>query len=743
MASRIPGPVAAVARVVALALAIVLMACAVTGWLYWIRAGVAHWPGPVLRDALPLDELPHHDDVPLVVYVAAFGIAGAPLGLLARRLGFDRLSAGLILATGTGMWLFLVDAFCLFVVRQVPAPAAFRAAAGLQAIYLAAALAGAWGAVLGRSTPAGRDGRILLAWLVAGGGLLDLVAALHPRAGPALGLLERLGPAVVRPAAHVLLVPAGVLLLLTARGLARGNRRAWRLAVALLGLSALLHLLHGPDYPAAVVTALVAVALIARRQDFLSRGDPAAEPPALLRLAGMLLLAVGYGVTALWVYRTVAGLPFSPYQALADTARALIGLPPRGGQYLPRGFSRWFTLSVLSIAAIGVVWAAEVWIRPWRQRLLPDAGRREYATELVRQWGDDTLAPFALRADKEWFFTGQTLIAYHVVRGIALISGDPVGPAQEAGAALDAFLSYARPRGWRVAILGASGRFLGLYRERGLHPVYHGDEAVIDVAGFSLDGRAMRTVRQAVHRVERHGYQGRVVMAGDVPPALHAELDEIDRNWLHGGIRKGFTMELDDLFRLTGDDAVFVVGRDPQGELAGFAHLAVCRAGRSLSLSSTPRRRDTPNGFDAWLIVTAVKWARSNGFTRVSLNFCPFAGLLAVGTARSPGQQLQRAFLLRLKRVLSLQLDNLLLFNRHFSPGWQPRYVVVEHRTGLPRVAIAAMAAEGYLPWAALVRGAGWSRALSSPASGELPGGEPAGRREQAPTGTGPARGRP
>ncbi|HUY46713.1 MAG TPA: hypothetical protein VMV92_13415 [Streptosporangiaceae bacterium] len=102
------------------------------------------------------------------------------------------------------------------------------------------------------------------------GGLVDLVSALVPHLG-----LTRFAPQVVSPAAHVLLVPAGVLLLITSRGLARGNRRAWRLATGLLGLSVLLQLLRGPDYAAAIVTGLVAMALIARRDDFRRRGGHA------------------------------------------------------------------------------------------------------------------------------------------------------------------------------------------------------------------------------------------------------------------------------------------------------------------------------------------------------------------------------------------------------------------------------------------------------------------------------------
>ena len=711
-----PGPLAAATRAAVLALAIILVTSVATGWLYFLRASVAHWPGPAVRDALPLDELPGHDSVPLLVYIVAFGVAGAALGLVARAMRLDRLAAGLALAAGAGVWLVVVDAVCLLVVRQESFGQGFRAAVGLQPIYLAAALSGAGGALLGRSSTADRIAPRLLSWLVAGGGLIDVLSAVIPRAGTAFGLIERLGPSTP-PTARALLVPAGMLLLIVSRGLARRNRRAWRLAVALLGLSALLHMLRGPDYAAAVVTGLIAVALVARRQDFPHRGDPAAELSALVRLAGMLGLAMVYGIVVLALYRMVAGLPVATPSVLLDTIRALVGVAPHGSQYIPGNFSRWFPLSVLSIAAIGVIWAAEVWVRPWRQRLFADTGSQDRAAGIVRQWGGDTLAPFALRPDKEWFFTGQSLLAYHVVRGVAVVSGDPVGPAEEAGAAIDDFLGYACSRGWHVTVLGASGQLLPTYVDRGLHPLYHGDEAVIDTAGFSLEGRAMRAVRQAARRLDRDMYHAEIVMAGDVTGQLHAELADIDAAWLHGGFRKGFTMEFDDPFRLGGNDALFVIGRDEQGRVAGFLHLAVCQASHSLSLSSMPRRQGLPNGFNAWLIVTAVSWARDHGFKRLSLNFSPFAGLLssdATAATLSLSQRIQRRALLRLKRVLALQLDNLLRFNRQFSPDWVPRYMVIEHRADLPRVVVTAMAAEGYLPHAGLLRGPGWSPATTA-----------------------------
>jgi lysyl-tRNA synthetase class 2 len=110
-----------------------------------------------------------------------------------------------------------------------------------------------------------------------------------------------------------------------------------------------------------------------------------------------------------------------------------------------------------------------------------------------------------------------------------------------------------------------------------------------------------------------------------------------------------------------------------------------------------PRHRDTPNGFNEWLICAALAWARDHRYERVSLNFAPFAALLAAEADLTALQEVQRRALLKLKG--HFQLDNLLAFNRKFFPHWEPRFVVYERRRDLPRVGIAALAAEAYLPF--------------------------------------------
>ncbi len=593
----------------ALSLAGLAVVIAASGWLYVIQPR-SPVPGPAIGDALPLDELSRRSAVPLLVFLAVWAAAALLLGALARVARLERLTAAFLLALGVGLWTYLADGISLAVVRQVPMHQALDAALQLKMVYLSAALAGLGGALLGREGDAGRRAPLALAWFVAAAGLLDVVHAVLPHSHELL--VQRFAPDAVGSLAAALGVPIGAALMLTARGLARRKRRAWVLAVALLLGSSTLHVLHGFNdggYAAIVVL----VALVARRRRFDAAGDPSGRPLVAARIALSLAGIFAFGFVALWINRVVADEPFTLGFVFHETARALTGLDLGGSEHLSGSFGDWFPLSVLILGVAAVVWILAGALAPWRYRLRQEAEERRIAHDLVMAWGADTLAPFVLRADKSYFFSEdmRAFVAYKVVGGVAILSGDPIGSPDALDGLVTRFIAFAHARDWRVAVLGASECCLELYRRNGLHALYHGDEAVVETASFSLEGRAIRKVRQSVHRLELAGFRAEALHPRAIGRDLRRELEAIARAWRGDEPERGFVMALDALFRLDDEDAVFVIGLGPDGRPRGFLHFACSPAGSALSLSSMPRLRSTPNGFNEWLVCEAVAWRAS------------------------------------------------------------------------------------------------------------------------------------
>ena len=366
---------------------------------------------------------------------------------------------------------------------------ALDAADTLKPVYLSAAVTAIAIAAIASPRARARRAPLIVATAVAAGGALNLFHAMLP--GDDGGLLRSMTPDGVGPLAHATSALLATGLLVASRGLARRRRRSWQVAIALAGLSTLLHVLYGFSH-GTLVSAVLVVVLLARRHDFDGPGDEATRHLLLIRLGIAAAALATYGVAALWLNRIAADQPFTAGFAAREVGRGLLGLELRGSPHLAGHFGHWYPLSLLLFGLAATAWVLAGWLAPWRHRVAQLEREREIARSLVHAWGADTLAPFVLRRDKSYFFSDDesAFVAYRVVGGVAIVSGDPVGPAEAGDELVARFVAYARARDWRVAILGASERWLAVYARHGLHALYHGDEAIVDTAAFSLEGRA-------------------------------------------------------------------------------------------------------------------------------------------------------------------------------------------------------------------------------------------------------------
>jgi len=514
----------------------------------------------------------------------------------------------------------------------------------------------------------------VLAWAAAAVGVIGLVSALTPEMANRVEIVRGILPPGWPEAARVLTVACGIGLIWLSRSLAKRRRRAWQLAVAVVVASAAAHLAKGLDFEEATVSLLLLAALVRWRRRFEVPGDRAGVRP-LLGLGGALI-----GIAAVSVSEELRGAEL-PHRA----ADAMTGIG----------------------IALGVA-ALYYWLRPFGQAVAQTVAERRAARALVDTYGSDSLAFFALRRDKSYLFSPsrRAFLAYRVVAGTALVSGDPVGAAEEIDSLLGELRLLVRARGWRLAVVGASEEHLDRYRALGLKPVPLGDEAVLRPEEFSLEGRAIRKVRQSVSRLRKAGYSFRVVAADELDPRLESELEDVSAAWRGGQAERGFSMAIDEL-DVPGTVLALAESRD--GRVGGFLHLAPSPKAGSVgglggggwSLSTMRRRPNAPNGLTEFLVVETLAWAKEAGASEFSLNFCALTDFLAPERITTPLHRLVRRGLLLADNVF--QLERLYAFNRKFFPEWRRRYVCVERFTDLPAVGLAYLHAESLLvppgPW--------------------------------------------
>ena len=326
---------------------------------------------------------------------------------------------------------------------------------------------------------------------------------------------------------------------------------------------------------------------------------------------------------------------------------------------------------------------------------------RERIRELLDRHGDrDSLGYFALRDDKSviWSPSGKAGVCYRVVSGVMLASGDPLGDPEAWPGAITEFLADAARHAWRPAVMGCSELGAEVWCRQGdLSALELGDEAIVNVADFSLSGRSMRNVRQMVNRVTKSGYKAEVRRVGDIPrPELDRIISAAD-HWRGSHTERGFSMALGRLGGRGDDDCVLVTAEE-NGVLRAVLQF-VPWGHDGLSLDLMRRDRNAQAGLNDFLIVESIKAAPELGVKRLSLNFAMFRAALERGEKIGAGPVLKawRNLLVFLSRWF--QIESLYKFNAKFSPTWEPRFFVYPGGRDAPRIAFAALEAEAFLVW--------------------------------------------
>ncbi|HZE41212.1 MAG TPA: bifunctional lysylphosphatidylglycerol synthetase/lysine--tRNA ligase LysX [Stackebrandtia sp.] len=451
-----------------------------------------------------------------------------------------------------------------------------------------------------------------------------------------------------------------------------------------------------PRLVGATLTALaILILLLLGRRQFMARVGRGSLWRAIGVLIGLttVFTLVGWGLLAIF-HGTVR-----PDQRLQYTLEKVLGGAFRF-QFLRTGYAPgWLDLLLGGFGAAAIFIALLTLFRSQREAAEMTVPDEVAIRALLAEYGeDDSLGYFATRRDKAVVFSlgRDAAVTYRVVAGVCLASGDPIGARSGWHAAIKKWQRMARSYGWAPAVLGASEEGAKAYQRAGLRVREIGDEAILLPREYTLDGREMRPVRQAVSRIERAGYIARIRRHGDLSGDDMARAIRNADDWRDTPNERGFSMALSRLGDVNDDDSVLVEAVDAGGEVRAMLSFAPWGA-RGLSLDLMRREREADNGLMEFMVTSLCREAGHLGVERISLNFAMFRSVFEEGARIGAGP------ILRLWRnLLSFfsrwwQLESLYRSNMKYRPYWEPRYLCYSERRMLGRVGFAAGAAEGFI----------------------------------------------
>lgn len=538
----------------------------------------------------------------------------------------------------------------------------------------------------------------LLGLAVSLAGLVNIFSALTPALHSRFSTLRELVTPLSAEIAAGATAVLGVGLLLVGRGISQRKQIAYQVGLGILLLSTGTHLIKGLDIEEAALTAALALVLFLNRRIFVAGTDPLRWRTLARVVPAVVLIDFAYGIGGLFLRRHLISPHLTFPRALEETGSRLIGMT---GPLTFRGtfFSRWFPLSVTVLGALSMAYIVSLVLAPVAERAGGRRDERDDVRAILDRRDGDTLDPFALRRDKRYAFSpdGRAAVAYRYLNGVGLASGDPVGDPAAFEDAIRAFVDLCERSGWRPAVYGARVDRLPLYERVGLKSIYIGDEAVIDVPSFSLEGRKMRNVRQSVAHSGRAGVTTEIHREGDLDPTLRRALIGISDRHKAGAPERGFSMALDGLLTCRDPDTVVIVCRDGQGAPIAFQRYVPCKAGGGLSLDAMRRDTGVPGGVNERMIVDIVEWGRAHDVGEVSLNFAAFRNMLEKDADIGKLEALAGWIIKKLPSYI--QIDTLRKFNKKFRPRWVPRYAIYRSAIDIAALGIAALNAEAMLPF--------------------------------------------
>ncbi|MFJ4522734.1 phosphatidylglycerol lysyltransferase domain-containing protein [Streptomyces sp. NPDC088810] len=486
----------------------------------------------------------------------------------------------------------------------------------------------------------------------------------------------------------------------------RRKRAAWLfnllLAGPLLGLYAVAltrapYRDHAFNWVSTALTGLFVAALLLGRREFDAIGDRSNPRLALAVGVGGTLVSGGLGMLLVHATNKVTGATLK--DEIAYTLLRGISVGPLADRVPAVHAPRWADMTVNVLMAVTFLLVLYACFRaPRGARLLAEEDERRLRDLLDRHGERDSLGYFALRRDKSVIFSpsGKAAIAYRVVGGVSLASGDPLGDPEAWPGAIDAWLAEARRHAWTPAVMGASEEAGTVYARHGLDALELGDEAIVDLADFTLDGRAMRVVRQAHNRVRRAGYTVRIRRHEDIPAEEMALLVDRADHWRDGATERGFSMALGRLGDPSDGRCVMLECRDADGEPRALLSF-VPWGERGLSLDLMRRDRACENGLMEYMVVELLLQAKESGIDRVSLNFAMFRSVFERGARLGAGPVLRlwRSVLTFFSRWW--QIESLYRANAKYRPVWEPRFLLFAKSSDIPRIGLASARAEGFL----------------------------------------------
>jgi phosphatidylglycerol lysyltransferase len=507
-------------------------------------------------------------------------------------------------------------------------------------------------------------------------GIINMISAVLPPVRWRLHVMHEYLPFQAMHASNLLVLYIGLALVVSAAFLLRGLRNAWIIAIVLSFLSLVGHLTKALDYEEAIIAALTLLILLTTGGQYRIRGSHKWIKTGLQTALLSICAVFAFGFLSFYfVDKKHFGVDFTWDQSLLHTLRSFLLMEDDTLHPITR-FGHEF-IGIIRVAGF-LTWAFVLvtLIIPYtRKKQRVNEGFRQRARFLLAQYGSSAMDYFKVYNDKLYFFSDlhEAFVAYRIAGGFAVVLEEPVCAEENKAEVLHEFDSHCRKMGLKTAFYRVNEDSIPWFNELKKKKLVIGQEGIIEVAQFSLEGREKKSLRNGLNNLQKKGYTVAVHTAPQ-SDALLKQLKMVSDDWLHSFTRGEmvFAQGMFDEKELRMQDIITVSG--PEGSTIAFLNIIPDYAEEECTYDLIRKTTEAPPAAADALILQLIDYTRAKQKQFINLGMVPLTGFTQPDNT---AEQILQLVSPKVKRFR--QYHGLRAFKDKYATFWENKYLVYEH----------------------------------------------------------------
>lgn len=304
----------------------------------------------------------------------------------------------------------------------------------------------------------------------------------------------------------------------------------------------------------------------------------------------------------------------------------------------------------------------------------------ENVNSILNKYIGSSVIHFVYLNDKFVYFNKDkdVFMQYQIYANKIVILGNPVGNPDKIFDSIQELYDLGDKYGYTPVFCAIDKTLIPYLHETGYEFMKLGEEATVNLKEFTLEGRKMKSVRNALSRVEKEEYSFEIIK----PPFSEKfinDIKSISDEWLGDRKEKGFSIGFFDIDYLSREPIAIV--KNSNSEIKGFTNIMpMYDNNKTLSIDLMRFSHSACNGIMDYMFVSLFKWGKENGYIRFNMGMAPLSN---VGRSKYSFLREKIASQVYSHGQHFYSFKGLKKFKEKYCESWDGRYMAYKKRTSL------------------------------------------------------------